>query len=198
MNIFNPNNIIALIVALSIHEFAHAYTAYMLGDKTSYDRVSLNPLKHLDPFGTLMLFLVGFGWGKPVSVNPYNFKNPKRDISIVALAGPISNIIVAFIASIIINVVNMQGLNILLYYIIYLNLGLAVFNMIPFYPLDGSKAIWLFLSQDIINRLEPLYAKGPIILISIILIDNFLHMPILSSFIYFIIGKILYLFDLLI
>ncbi|MBU3935605.1 site-2 protease family protein, partial [Patescibacteria group bacterium] len=94
----NPFLILGLIIAITIHEFSHAFTADQLGDPTprSLGRLSLNPLVHLDPLGTLMLFIAHFGWGKPIPIDPYNFKNPKRDELLVALSGPASNLILAF------------------------------------------------------------------------------------------------------
>lgn len=198
MSWVTPNNIVALIIALSIHEFAHAYTAYILGDDTAKSRISLNPLVHLDIWGTLMLLIVGFGWGKPVEVNPYNFKNPRKDIALVALAGPVSNFITAFICFAILQYIDFMGLAMLLSAIMYLNLGLGIFNLIPLYPLDGSKIIFAFLNTNTLKSLQPFFQNGPFILIAIILIENFLHIPLLSKFIYFFIEKFIYLFDFVI
>jgi Zn-dependent protease len=140
-------------VALTVHEFAHGYAAYRLGDPLAKrdGRLSLNPLKHIDPLGMLCLLLVRFGWAKPVMVNPLNLKKPKRDMAIIALAGPLSNIVLA-------------AATVLLWYpigirlaggfgwdfaseMILLNLSLAVFNLLPIPPLDGSKVFTAFLSE---------------------------------------------------
>lgn len=139
---------LVLIISISIHEFAHAYTADKLGDPTAryLGRVTLNPLAHLDPIGTIMLLFVGFGWGKPVPFNPINLSNPKRDAAIISIAGPMSNFILAVIFSIIFKVVSATGLeNLILakifFPIIFYNLILGVFNLIPIHPLDGFKVV---------------------------------------------------------
>src|SRR3989338_9539567 len=99
MQFFNPTFIIAVLIGLSVHEAAHGYIAYKLGDPTAKmdNRISLNPLAHLDPVGTLMFFLIGFGWAKPVPIDPRFFRKPKRDSMLTALAGPAANLITAFI-----------------------------------------------------------------------------------------------------
>ncbi len=132
---------LALVVAITIHEFAHAYVADRLGDPTPriQDRTNLNPLSHLDPIGTIAILFVGFGWGKPVPYDPYNLENPKRDSLLIALAGPSSNFILATALAIIINLV--PALALWLVPIIYLNVVLGVFNLLPVPPLDGSKIL---------------------------------------------------------
>lgn len=141
-------SILGLIVALTVHEFAHALVADKLGDPTprSQGRLSLNPLRHLDPIGTLMLFLVSFGWGKPVQIDPYNFKNPRRDELLVALAGPVSNLILASFFALL---HHLLGLNQIVFYVlIAYNLTLALFNLLPIYPLDGSKILLNLIHPD--------------------------------------------------
>ncbi|HPD44655.1 MAG TPA: site-2 protease family protein [Candidatus Woesebacteria bacterium] len=130
------NSVIALIIAITIHEFSHAYVADHLGDPTprSAGRLSLNPLAHLDPLGTLMLFLAGFGWGKPVPIDPYNFRHPRRDSALVSVAGPVSNLIFAVLITLIAKFFYIPLFGIL----IFINISLAVFNLLPFHPLDGS------------------------------------------------------------
>lgn len=142
----NILSFIALICAITIHEFSHAFVADRLGDPTprSQNRVSLNPLHHLDPLGTLMMFLVSFGWGKPVPIDPYNFSNPRRDEMLVALAGPGSNLILAVILSILWHFFPSSVIVIF----IYINIALAVFNLLPIPPLDGSKIILNFMPVD--------------------------------------------------
>ncbi len=133
---------VALILSLSIHEFAHAYVAQKLGDDTAYylGRVTLNPLSHLDPIGTLLLLIAGFGWGKPVPFNPYNLKNPKRDSAIISFAGPLSNFSLALILTVLYHVLPSSPLlNGFLYTTILYNIALGVFNLIPIHPLDGFK-----------------------------------------------------------
>ena len=135
---------IGLIVALTIHEFAHAYIADKLGDPTAraLDRVTLNPLAHLDPIGTLAILLVGFGWGKPVPFDPYNLQDPKRDTLFIALAGPASNFILATALAAVIALTSPAAiLAVPLQIIIQINVMLGVFNLIPIPPLDGSKIL---------------------------------------------------------
>ena len=131
--------IVALIIAITIHEFSHAYMSDRLGDPTarSQGRLSLNPLVHLDPIGTLMLFIAHFGWGKPVPVDPYNLRHPKRDYALIALAGPISNILLAILVTLLIKIFPAPFI-IFAIPLITLNLMLAIFNLLPFHPLDGS------------------------------------------------------------
>lgn len=144
--------VVAVLLAISVHEMCHGFAAYLLGDKTAkaMGRLSLNPLRHLDPFGALCLLIFGFGWAKPVLVNPMYFKKPKRDMALVSLAGPLSNFIMAFLGLLIFKILSMANL---LYYgsivseiivqlistVVFLNIGLGVFNLIPIPPLDGSK-----------------------------------------------------------
>src|SRR3990172_5453605 len=144
-----------ILLALTIHECAHAWVAYRLGDPTAkmLGRVSLNPLRHLDPIGTVMLFFSGlFGWAKPVPVNPRNFRNIGRDVMWVSLAGPLSNLALAAVFAVIYKLFLIAGpsfvhtmpalfrpLFIMVEFSILINISLAVFNMVPVPPLDGSK-----------------------------------------------------------
>lgn len=140
---------IGLIIALTFHEFCHAFVADRLGDPTprSYGRVSLNPLRHLDPIGTLMLLVFHFGWGKPVPIDPYNLS--KKDEILVSVAGPGSNLLLAVIASLIIRFLPVdQNIAYVIFQFIYINLILAVFNLIPIPPLDGSKLFLNLLPED--------------------------------------------------
>lgn len=125
-----------IIIAIGIHEAAHCYMADYLGDPTprSQGRLTLNPLAHLDPMGTLVILITGrFGWGKPSPFDPYNLKNPKRDTALIAIAGPVSNLLLATLLSFI-PFASIQPL-------IILNVSLAIFNLIPIPPLDGSKLL---------------------------------------------------------
>lgn len=144
--------VVAVLLAISVHEMCHGFAAYLLGDKTAkaMGRLSLNPLRHLDPFGALCLLIFGFGWAKPVLVNPMYFKKPKRDMALVSLAGPLSNFIMAFLGLVIFKILTMANLlpygHIvseivvqLISTVVFLNIGLGVFNLIPIPPLDGSK-----------------------------------------------------------
>jgi Zn-dependent protease len=139
-----------IILGLTVHEFSHAFIAYKCGDTTARDegRITLNPLKHIDLLGFIMLLVAGFGWAKPVHFNEQNLRNPKTDVMKIAVAGPLSNAILAIIISIMVSVFsnfipayNSYGFHIInevFRYAIYINWGLFVFNLIPLPPLDGS------------------------------------------------------------
>lgn len=164
---YNINVIIlsalAALIALTVHEFSHGFAAYKLGDPTarSFGRLTLNPLKHLDPFGALCMIFFHFGWAKPVPINPRYFKKPKRDFAITALAGPLSNLILSFLSAFFYLLLykELSGIrfestltlnlasNLLLFvYLMHaINLGLAIFNLIPIPPLDGSKILNVIL-----------------------------------------------------
>lgn len=143
-------SIISLLIAITIHEYSHSLAADRLGDPTprSLGRLSLNPLRHLDPIGTLFLFIAGFGWGKPVPIDPYNFRQPRRDELLVALAGPGSNIILALLFAIAYRLFPSPDLFLYFYSFIFTNLALAFFNLLPIPPLDGSQVFLNLLSPD--------------------------------------------------
>jgi Zn-dependent protease len=144
---------IAIIFSLSIHEYFHAWVAYFLGDPTSKDmgRLTINPLAHLDPFGTLLIFLVGFGWGKPVPINPMNFKNQKLGAVLVGIAGPFANFSLALVMSLIFRFFTFSNIffGSFLSLFIWLNLALGIFNLIPIPPLDGSHIILALASEKV-------------------------------------------------
>ena len=135
--------IIIILITLSIHECSHALIAYWLGDNTAKNqgRLTLNPLAHLDPIGSLIFLVLGIGWGKPVPVNPSNFLNPRKGQALVALAGPLSNIVLASLLHLLSQTLGINS-NFLL---IDFNILLAAFNLIPLPPLDGSKILGLIL-----------------------------------------------------
>ncbi|MEA3340069.1 MAG: site-2 protease family protein [Chloroflexota bacterium] len=147
-----------LIFALSLHEFAHAWVADQLGDPTprSQGRLTLDPRAHLDPLGTLALLLTRFGWGKPVQYDPYNLQNPVRDTALISLAGPLSNLLFAGILSIIINfqLSPWMWLQAALVQILIINVILAIFNLIPVKPLDGSKIMRALLPKETAREYE--------------------------------------------
>ena len=138
-----------LVFSLAVHEFAHAWVADKLGDPTPryQGRLTLDPRAHLDPIGTLAIFLIGFGWGRPVMFDPYNLKNPKFDTAKIALAGPVMNLVVAVICSILLKTIGGSALSTILITAISLNVMLAIFNLVPVSPLDGSKILLALLPK---------------------------------------------------
>ncbi|MEI6267184.1 MAG: site-2 protease family protein [bacterium] len=171
--------IISLLVALSIHEFAHSWTANFLGDDTSkrMGRLTLNPAKHLDVYGSLSILLLGIGWGKPVQINPNNFNNPRMGNALTAIAGPVSNLLLALLLSSFYNFVPDGYFKFLLFYMILYNIFLLVFNLIPISPLDGQKFFALFFPILDNNKYVE---SGPIILIMLIVISSFTTFSVFS------------------
>lgn len=153
----------ALVVLLTIpfHESAHALVSHWLGDDTAVraGRLSLNPMRHFDPLGALCMLVGGVGWAKPVSINPYNYKNPKVGMAVSAAAGPISNLLLAWVSMILYKICYYSGagdavpfIEMFFYYMITMNLSLAVFNLIPVPPFDGSRIALLFLPRSLYFR----------------------------------------------
>ena len=152
---------LSILIALVIHEFAHALAADQLGDPNPRldGRVSLNPLKHLDPLGTLLIVIIGFGWGKPVAFDPYNLKDPVKDGALIAAAGPLSNIFLAIICALFLRFLPLPFmLGTFIHALFQINLVLAIFNLIPIYPLDGHHILRTFFTPqlranyDLFNR----------------------------------------------
>ncbi len=175
---------VVVLLAISVHEMAHGYMAYWLGDKTakSMGRLSLNPFRHLDIVGSLCLLFFGFGWAKPVVVNPYCFKKPRRDMILTSLAGPLSNFIMAFLGLVIFKVLLMTKVlyfNLLLTdivmtfveHFVFLNIGLGVFNLLPVPPLDGSKIFLPFLPQRLYADIMRYEHLGWIVLMVALALD---------------------------
>lgn len=166
---------IALAVCITIHEASHAWTAYKLGDPTAKiaGRVTLNPLKHLDLLGTIMIFIAHFGWGKPTPFNYYNLKHPRRDSALIAIAGPISNLLTAFVIAILFKYFTampeliFRGLKA----IFDLSIILAWFNVIPIAPLDGSKLLGLVIPASKENWYQNFLSKGPVLILALIIGD---------------------------
>lgn len=201
-----PTFIIAILIALAVHEWAHAYVASRLGDPTAFNegRVTLNPIAHLDPVGTILFILVGFGWGKPVPVNPMYFSHYKRDSALVAAAGPASNLILSFLAFGLIMVFGLQSMHgaviqqfasQVLHEILTINLVLMAFNLLPIAPLDGSKVLHLFVPLRYEDTYQEFMNKGPWILLVLIVLGRATNMDILSYWISFIIDPIFGVMD---
>ncbi len=177
-----------ILFALTIHEYCHAWTANRLGDPTArlQGRLSLNPIAHLDLFGTICFVLAGFGWGKPVPVNPYNFKNPRKGDMLVSFAGPASNFISAFVLGIIFRLVYEFGilpsyLNMMLLFSIRISLLLAFFNLIPLFPLDGSHILKGLLPYEYVASYENLSRYSPFILLGLVILGQQGGVSILGS-----------------
>lgn len=180
----------AILLALTVHEYAHGYIAWRLGDPTAKNagRLTLNPIAHLDLFGTIMLLFGPFGWAKPVPVNGYNFANPKRDSIWVSLAGPASNIVLAIITGYLYRIIGAVAPGILandqvvifFQLSILINIGIAFFNLIPVPPLDGSHILLGLLP----NRLIPDYLNKmrfmPTVLMIMLVAEWMFHIPIFS------------------
>jgi len=163
---------LTFVIALCIHEFSHAYVADKLGDPTprSYGRLTLDPRAHLDLLGTLAIIFIGFGWAKPVPIDAYNLRNPKRDMMLIALAGPISNLLLAVILSLILKVIPVSFISSLLMIMAYSNIGLAIFNLIPVFPLDGEKILTGLLPSELASEFASImHQYGTIILVLMLL-----------------------------
>ena len=181
----------SVLLALTFHECAHGFIAYKLGDPTAkyYGRLSLNPLKHIDPIGAICMIFTRFGWAKPVPIDISNFKNPKRDMALSALAGPVANIVLGFVGCFLyfisliaipssvyaeqnfvfyIVFVWMQ----FIYYFAWLNISLAIFNLIPLPPLDGSKILYAFLPPKACNQFRKYEREISIVFMLVLLLDS--------------------------
>ena len=180
--------LVVLIVAFTIHEFSHAWTATQFGDRTpeQYGRLTLNPLAHLDPMGSLLLLFAGFGWAKPVPVNPYALqRNSPAALMWVSLAGPLSNLLLAIAASIPIKmgIVSNDIARTFVYEFVYINLILMLFNLIPLAPLDGEKIAEYFAPPPVARFFETIRPYGPIILVAVAVIGPFIGLNIIGSII---------------
>ncbi|MFA5031260.1 MAG: site-2 protease family protein [Patescibacteria group bacterium] len=176
--------IVAIVYAITIHEFSHALAGKLEGDRTaeSLGRLTLNPLSHLDPWGFLLMLFIGFGWGRPVPFNPTFIKHRRWGPALISLAGPISNLLSAVFFGLILKVISITGvlpstnyLVIFLEWLILLNTILAVFNLIPIPPLDGSKLLFSALPRTSKALRFQIYLEhyGPMIVIGLVLIDSF-------------------------
>jgi len=175
----------AVLIAISMHEFAHGFVSYKLGDMTPKldGRLTLNPFKHLDLWGTLCLLLFHVGWAKPVRVNTRNYKNRKRDLILVSAAGPAANFIMAFLFMLLYGIINKLGthgviinyLYVLCYYAAVLNVGLGVFNLIPIPPMDGSNIL-----LELVPSVNQFYARirpYSVLILAVLLGSGVLNAP---------------------
>ena len=205
--------VVSLLVAVTVHEFSHALVATGLGDNTArrLGRLSLNPLRHLDPSGTMMLLIVGFGWGKPVPVNHSHLSRGAIGVTMVAAAGPLSNLALAFLVAIPIKLGLLglsspalgranfvmtgglrEGLSDIAAMLILFNILLAVFNLIPLAPLDGSKVLGGLLPRQVASSYERVQRFGPVVLLTVVLADVVFNLGILWGFIGPIVNGLLY------
>lgn len=183
---------VALVVGITVHEFSHAWAAARLGDRTArrQGRLTLNPMAHLDPVGTLLIFIAGFGWGKPTPVTPSNMRiGEKAGMAVVALAGPISNIIVATLAAMPFRLgalsLPSSGIDAqMLQALVLWNVVLAVFNLLPIAPLDGFKVALGVLPRALAVPFARTERFGMIILLMVVLMDAVLNVGILSRILF--------------
>jgi Zn-dependent protease len=184
----------AILLALTIHECAHGWVAFKLGDRTAYDagRVTLNPVAHLDVFGTIMLLFGPFGWAKPVPVDDRYFENPKKGILLVSAAGPISNVIVALICGYLLRILASMAPSGTIHPYIYqfltlsilINTGISFFNLLPVPPLDGSKILLGMLPNHLMAGYIKYSRYAPTVFMVLIVAEWGLHIPIFSKMIY--------------
>lgn len=162
--------LICLVISISIHEFFHAFAAFKLGDSTPklQGRVTLNPVSHIDPLGLAAIVFFGFGWGRPVEYDIYNLRNPKRDVLIISIVGPLSNLVLAFLCFLIISFFGDLGF---LKILLQLNLVLFVFNLIPVFPLDGFNVVRGLLPYNLAYRWGELEPYGIFILIGMLVFN---------------------------
>ena len=184
--------VLAVLLCIVVHEVCHGVAAYCLGDPTAKEqkRLSPNPLRHIDPFGALMMLVVGFGWAKPVPVDMRHFKNPKIGMAITAFAGPLSNFILAFLLGFLthasLGAFYASGSEVLYFFAeffyssMYLSIGLGIFNLIPFPPLDGSKILAMFLPDRFHMTLMQYERYGMLILMAVLWF-GLLDMPLYAA-----------------
>jgi Zn-dependent protease len=196
------NRVAAILIAITFHEFSHAAAAFALGDNTarSMGRLSLNPIRHLDPIGTILMFVGPIGWGKPVPVNPWNMRiSPGLGSALVSLAGPASNVLLAMLVVAAFRVLG--PLDVLdpefARALLVVNIGLAAFNLLPVPPLDGFGIVYGLLPRSLASLLQPLATYGPVILMVLVVMPSFgaprvldwMMAPIMSAIAQIVVGR---------
>jgi Zn-dependent protease len=185
-----PYLVITLLLAFTFHEWAHAYVAYKFGDDTAkkQGRLTLNPLQHIDPFGTIMILIAGFGWARPVPVNRYQFKRPRLAGVLVSIAGPLSNLLLSVIGLIIYIAILHAGkdpANFLRFLVLFINLNMVlfIFNLLPFPPLDGYRILEDLAPNDVRAKMTQYEQYGVLIFLIVVItpLDNYTIQPIFNT-----------------
>ncbi len=186
-----PYTLLTLAIAFTVHEFAHAYAAYKFGDMTAKNqgRLTLNPLRHIDPIGAIFIILVGFGWARPVPVNRFFFKNPRMNSIVVSVVGPLSNLVLAFIGVLLFYIIGITGVYLpeyvdtFLNIFVGLNVVLFVFNLLPFPPLDGYRIIEDLVPVDIRPKMTQYEQYGALLFLILVItpLGDYTIYPILRS-----------------
>ena len=196
-------SVVPALICITLHELAHGYVAYRLGDDTAKraGRLTLNPLRHIDIMGLLMMIVFKFGWAKPVPVNMWKFKNPKKGMAITAAAGPIANLLIAlvflFLYGFLFALLHRPGRSLnwlleMLYITAYLSVALAIFNIIPIPPLDGSKVLFSCISDRSYTKLMYYERYGMIILLVLVLLLSRPSLDPLSRAAYWVMDKLFF------
>lgn len=196
-------SVVPALICITLHELAHGYVAYRLGDDTAKraGRLTLNPLRHIDIMGLLMMIVFKFGWAKPVPVNMWKFKNPKKGMAITAAAGPIANLLIAlvflFLYGFLFALLHRPGRSLnwlleMLYITAYLSIALAIFNIIPIPPLDGSKVLFSCISDWSYTKLMYYERYGMIILLVLVLLLSRTSLDPLSRAAYWVMDKLFF------
>lgn len=196
-------SVVPALICITLHELAHGYVAYRLGDDTAKraGRLTLNPLRHIDIMGLLMMIVFKFGWAKPVPVNMWKFKNPKKGMAITAAAGPIANLLIAlvflFLYGFLFALLHRPGRSLnwlleMLYITAYLSIALAIFNIIPIPPLDGSKVLFSCISDRSYTKLMYYERYGMIILLVLVLLLSRTSLDPLSRAAYWVMDKLFF------
>lgn len=171
---------IAILFGFSIHEYSHAQVSYFLGDPTAKyaGRLTINPLAHFDPLGTFLIFIVGFGWGRPVPFNPYNLRNQKWGPALVGLAGPSSNFLSALIVGLLLRFLELSNPTLIIFFsvFVWISLALGVFNLLPIPPLDGSH-IFLSILPASLEKLKFMLQTTPFLIIIALLFMFYIGFP---------------------